>query len=162
MAVFADTVELRLRIKDPLGAIAILSVADEDARLDIETPARQTAYKQFDTGEYWTYDADLAEWSALDLLLSDTRIDTLIDLYGVAAAAPKAIKQILPELGQKMVIARTQDGAGSTDYVNLTTLYNFYKDLIASMTEEVAQEAGESQGRMLRIRRPHIAGGMHF
>jgi hypothetical protein len=161
MAIFADIAELRLRIKDPLGAIAILSVADTAARQALANPARQTAYKQLDTGDYWTYDTDLAEWEAKNLLLSDATLGTLIDLYGVDAAAPKAIKNIMAELGQRLYIARTQDGAGSTDYQNLTTLKSFYQDLIATMEEEVAAAAGTSQGRYLRIRRPSIAGGMH-
>ncbi len=163
MASFADTVELRLRIKDPLGVIAILSVADAAARLAVTSPARQTAYKQLDTGEYWTYDADLAAWTAEDILISDTRLGILIDLWGVTGAAPRVVKEILVELGRKLsMIVRTQDGAGSTDYVNLSTLKDFYRDLAASMTEEAAKEEGESQGRMLRIRRRGIAGGMLF
>jgi|WetSurMetagenome_2_1015567.scaffolds.fasta_scaffold257550_2 hypothetical protein len=162
MAVFADIVELRLRIKDPLGAIAILSVADVATRQALANPAPQTAYKQLDTGIYYTYDADLAEWEAKKLLISDTRIGVLIDLVGVAAAAPKAIKDIMAELGQRLYVARTQDGAGSTDYQNLSTMKNFYQELAASMEQEVAKDDGESQGRMLRIRRSHIAGGMHF
>jgi len=160
MAVFADIAELRLRIKDPLGAIAILSVADATARLAITTPARQTAYKQLDTGDYWVYDADLAAWEAKDLLLSDATLGTFIDLYGVAAAAPKAIKNIIAGLGQQLAIARTTDGAGATDYQNLATMYRFYKDLIATMEEEVAADAGVSQGRYARTRRRPIAGGM--
>ncbi|MDD5303041.1 MAG: hypothetical protein PHS14_08010 [Elusimicrobia bacterium] len=160
MAVFADIAELRLRIKDPLGAIAILSVADAAARLALTTPSRQTAYKQLDTGDYWTYDADLAQWEAKDLLLSDATLGTLIDLYGVAAAAPRAIKDIMAELGQRLYIARTNDGAGATDYQNLATTYRFYKDLAATMEEAAAVDAGTSQGRYGRTRRRPIAGGM--
>jgi hypothetical protein len=162
VAVFADTAELRLRIKDPLGAIAILSVATEAARLAITTPARQTAYCQADTGVYYVYDVDLAAWVAKDVLISDTRLNTLIDLYGVAGAAPRVIKDIMAELGQRLYVARTADGAGSTDYQNLSTMKEFYKDLAESMVEEAKVEAGKSSGRYLRIRtHPHIGGGMH-
>lgn len=161
MAVFADTVELRLRIKDPLGAIAILSVATEAARLAVTSPARQTAYLQADTGVYYVYDSDLAAWEAKDLLISDARINTLIDLYGVAASSPRVIKDIIAELGRRLYIARTADGAGSTDYQSLRDLHQFYKDLVATMEEEVAADAGASTGLYGHIRRPHIGGGMH-
>lgn len=161
MAVWADTVELRLRIKDPLGVIAITSVADAAARIAVTYPARQTAYKQLDTGDYWIYDADLLAWEAVNLLLSDTRIGILIDLLGVAAAAPRAIKDIMAELAPKLYIAKTSDGAGSTDYQNLTTMMNAYKAIAASLEEVAAADAGTSGGRYFRIRRPHIGGGMH-
>jgi hypothetical protein len=164
MAVWADTVELRLRIKDPLGVIAILSVADEADRLALATPpaipARQTAYLQSDIGVYFTYDAELAAWEAKDLLLSDARLGVFIDLYGVAAAAPYAIEDLMVELGQKLAIARTSDGAGATDYQNLTTMRNFYETLAKTMREKVAVDAGTSTGRYIRTRRPPIAGGM--
>jgi hypothetical protein len=161
MANWADLVELRLRIKDPLGVIAILSVADEATRLAVTAPARQTAYLQADTGVYYTWDEGLKEWEARDLLLSDTRIGVLIDLYGLAKAAPKAVKDIIPELGHRLAyIARTQDGANSTDFVNLSTMHNFYKDLAKSMEEEVAKDEGASTGRMFRTRDPSIGGGM--
>jgi hypothetical protein len=162
MAVFVDTVELRLRIKDPLGSIAILSVATEAARLALTSPARQTAYCQADTGVYYVYDADLSAWEAKDLLVSDARINTMIDLYGVDGAAPRVIKDIVAELGQRLYISRTSDGAGSTDYQSLRDLHQFYKDLAATMVEEAKVEAGTSSGRYLRIRtHPHIGGGMH-
>jgi hypothetical protein len=161
MATWADLKELRLRIKDPLGAIALEQVANEDAREAIEAPARQTAYLQADTSVYYTYDADLAEWDPCDLLMSDARLGFLIDLYGLALAAPRAVNDIKAELGQKIAIARTQDGAGQTDYTSLKDMYQFYKDLAASMVEEVAVDAGTSTGRYLRMRSPHIGGGMH-
>jgi hypothetical protein len=160
MASWSDLSELRLRIKDPLGAIALLSVANEAARLAITAPARQTAYLQADAGVYYLFDSELASWDAQDLLLSDSRLSVLIDLYGVAKAAPRAVKDIMAELGRKLYIARTSDGAGSTDYQNLTTMKDFYKDLAASMEEEVAVDAGTSTGRYLRMRRPSVGGGM--
>jgi|GEM_PF-2675873 len=160
MATWADTVELRLRIKDPLGVIAILSVAGAAARTAITSPARQTAYKQLDTGDYYVYDEGLAAWEARDLLISDTRLELLIDLHGVARAAPRAIKDLVAELGRKLYVAQTQDGAGSVTYQNLATMRNFYKDLAATMDEDAAKDEGVSTGRYLRMRRPNIGGGM--
>ena len=160
MAAFGDIVELRLRIKDPLGSIAILSIASEDARLDLGSPSRQTAYLQLDTGTYHVFDADAEAWEPCDLLLSDARLGIFIDLYGAALAAPKAIKDITAELGQRLYVARTQDGAGSTDYQDLATMLAFYRGLAESMTEDVAKDAGTSTGRYLRMRRPCVGGGM--
>jgi hypothetical protein len=161
MATWTDLKELRLRIKDPLGAIALETVANEAARLAITSPARQTAYQQADTGAYYVYDSDLSAWEAKDLLLSDSRLGVLIDVWGVALAAPRAVKDIMAELGQRLYIARTADGAGSTDYQNLTTMKDFYKDLAASMVEQAAVDTGTSTGRMFHMRSPHIGGGMH-
>jgi hypothetical protein len=160
MAAFTDIVELRLKIKDPLGVIAISSVADETARLAVTTPGRQTAYKQLDTGTYYLYDSELTAWEALDLLISDDRIGILVDLLGVAKAAIRAIKDIKAELVHRLYVARTQDGAGSTDYQNLTTMLNAYKQIEESMEEVVSEDAGTSTGRYLRMRKPCIGGGM--
>jgi len=161
MALQTDITELRLRIKDPLGVIAIVSVADATARLAVTSPARQTTYKQLDTGDYWIYDADLAAWEAVNVLLSDTRLGLLIDLYGVVEAIPHVYKEIVRELGPRLSIVRTADGAGSTEYTNLLAMYDYYKKLTSEAEEEAAVDAGTSTGRYFRTHRPHIAGGMH-
>jgi len=160
MAAFTDIVELRLKIKDPLGVIAILSVADATARLAVTSPGRQTAYKQLDTGTYYIYDTDLSTWEALDLLISDDRIGVLIDLYGIAKSCARVVKDIMAELGQKLYVSRTQDGAGSTQYQSLRDLYEFYKALSGTFEEEASEESGTSTGRYLRMRKPCIGGGM--
>jgi hypothetical protein len=160
MAEFTDIVELRLKIKDPLGVISITSVADETARIAITSPGRQTAYKQLDTGEYYLYDIDLTTWEALDLLISDTRIGTLIDLYGIAKSCSRVVKDIMAELGLRLYVARTSDGAGSTDYQNLTTMREFYKSLAETFEDEAKEDAGTSTGRYIKMLRPCIGGGM--
>lgn len=160
MASFADIVELRLRIKDPLGVIAILSVADAEARLAVTPPARQTAYKQLDSGDYYVYDEDLAAWKPEDLLLSDARLGVLVDLYGVAKAAPRVVKEIMAELGRRLYIAQTQEGIHTTVYQNLSTMKSYYKDLAATMEEDNAKDEGTSTGRYFRTRDPIIGGGM--
>ena len=160
MAAFSDIVELRLKIKDPLGVIAITSVANEDAREDIEEPIRQTAYKQLDTGAYYIYDSELSAWEAIDLLISDNRIGTLIDLYGIAKSCAKVVKDIMAELGRRLYVARTSDGAGSTDYQNLTTMRELYKALAETFEEEASESAGTSTGRYLKMTRPCVGGGM--
>lgn len=159
MAAWTDLVETRLRIKDPLGIIALATVADDAARTAL-TPARQTAYKQLDTGTYWTFDEGTGAWKAVDLLISDERLGLLIDVHGAARAAPKAIKDITAELGQRLYTSRIQDGAGTVEFQNLTTMRNFYKDLAAAMDEDVSKEEGKSQGGYFRTAKPDIGGGM--
>jgi hypothetical protein len=160
MAAWADIVELRLRIKDPLGVIAIEAVADEAARIAVSIPARQTAYLQTDTGVYYEYDAELATWEPCDLLVSDTRIGLKIDLYGIALAAPRVVRDIMAELGQKLAIVSRSAGADKTQYQTIGDMIAFYKALVASMEEDAARDTGTSSGGYFRTRRPSVAGGM--
>ena len=69
-------------------------------------------------------------------------------------------KDIMAELGQKLYISRTQDGAGSTQYQSLHDLYEFYKALSGTFEEEASEDSGTSTGRYLRMRKPCIGGGM--
>jgi hypothetical protein len=160
MAIQSDIFELRLRVKDPLGFIALVSVADEAARLAVSAPARQTAYLQADTGAYYEYDAELAAWKAVDLLVSDARIGLKIDLYGLALAAPRVVRDIMSELGQKIAIVSRTAGADKTQYQTLGDMMAFYKTLAASMEDDAAKDAGMSTGGYFRTRRPSVAGGM--
>jgi hypothetical protein len=160
VATWADLVELRLRICDPAGIIAIVSVADAAARVAVTTPAKQTAYQQADDDTYWIYDFDLLAWQQVELELADVRLENLIDLYGVARAAPKAVRLIIASVGKKLGIASHSGGAESTTFQTLRDTYAFYKELAASMEEETDKEEGTSTGLYARMRRPHIGGGM--
>ena len=158
MAEWSDLKALRLKICDPVGIINLETVASASALPS--SPARQTAYRKEDSGEYVRYDAALAAWQDVDLETADEVLETLIDLYGVAEAAPRALKQIVASVGRKLNIARYQSGTEGTDYINLSTLYGFYKDLISSMNEENTKDEGYNVGRYLRMRRPSIGGGI--
>jgi hypothetical protein len=160
VAAWADLKELRLRICDPSGVIDLVSVADAAARAAVTSPAKQTAYQQADGDTYWIYDSELAAWEQVTLELADARLENLIDLYGVDATAPKAVRLIMASLGKKMGIARSQGGAETIDYQTLRDTYQFYKDLAATMEEETAKEEGTSTGRYVRMRHPHIGGDM--
>ncbi len=160
MATWEDLKELRLRICDPSGVIAIIAVADGAAISAVVDPARQTAYLQEDSGEYHIYDPDLEVWEHLDLELSDIRLETLIDLYGIDKAAPKAVKLILSAVGKRLGIARSQSGSESVAYQSISDVYAYYKALYESMEEEFSKDSGTSTGRYLRMHRPRIGGGM--
>jgi hypothetical protein len=159
MASWADLKELRLKTCDPDGYIDLDTVANV-AALPV-APKGQTAYRKEDSGDYVAYDAELLAWGPVKLEVSDARAMAMVDAYGSASrAAPYMVRQIMAGLGAKMRIARSQGGAGSTDFVNLTTLYNFYKGIIETFEVEAAVEEGASEGRYLRTKRPSIGGGM--
>ena len=159
MATWEDLKELRLRICDPFGVIAIEKVADAAALKAISFPAKQVAYLQEDSGEYYTYDSDLAAWNRPDLELSDPRLDNLIDLWGVARAAPKAVRLILGSVGKRLGILRSGHGAEQIQYQTLADTYAYYKGLAESMDEEAAKDSGASTGGFFSTRRPRIGGG---
>lgn len=159
MASWADIKELRLKTCDPDGFINLETVSNAAALPSV--PLGQTAYRKESTGEYVAYDAELLVWEPVKLEVSDSRLSAMIDSYGsVAKAAPYAVRQVMASLGARMRIARLEGGAESTEFVNLTTLYNFYKNLSESMETEVAVEAGTSAGRYLTTKSPDIGGGM--
>lgn len=158
-ATWTEIKDLRLRICDPSGVISIVAVANAAALP--ASPLRQTAYMLQDTGDYQIYDVDLATWESVNLEIADAVLDNLITLYGAAKAAPRALKAIAASVGRKLVgIARASMGAESVDFINLSTLYGFYKDLAASMEEEAKVDEGNNVGRYRRIRSPRIGGGM--
>lgn len=106
------------------------------------------------------YDAASAAWEDVDLEIADKVLEAMIDLYGVVKAAPRALKLIVASVGRKLSIARYQSASESIDYINLSTLYGFYKDLIASLEKENEADEGYNVGRYLRLRRPNIGGGI--
>lgn len=158
MATWADLKETRLKICDPQDVIDLISVANEDALP--ATPVAQAAYLIQDKAEYQIYDSELAAWTRVDLEISDSRLGALIDAFGVKVASAKAISLFIAALGKRLTIARTQSGADSVDLVNLTTAYNFYKELSKAFEEEAAVDEGVASGGYFRMRRPRIAGGM--
>lgn len=156
---WTDLKELRLRICDPDGVIALETVADAAALPS--SPVAQTAYRKEDSGEYVRYDTELTSWDRLDLELSDARLQALIDTCGsVARATPRAIRLILTAVGRRLGIAKSDSGAESIQYQTLADTYAFYKGLAETFDEEAAKDEGASTGRYFRTRRPRIAGGM--
>ena len=157
MATWSELQALRLKIVDPTGIVGLETVASASSLP--ASPLRQTAYRKEDTAEYVRYDFDLGAWEDIDIELADAVLNTLIDLYGVAKAAPRAIRQIVANVGRRLGIARVQAGAESVDYINLSTLYGFYKDVASAYEEETAQDEGTNVGRYIRAHHVEIGGG---
>lgn len=146
MATFDQIKEVRLIINDPEGFINLLEVA----ALPV-TYAHQTAYKLIADGVYYE-EGDVA----LDLQVSDDRISAWYDEGGLNYAVCQAIQQILNKIGRDLLIARSAGGAESTDFVNLTTLRNYYEALKKTYTEEAKTL---NTGIWVTSKAPTIAGG---
>ena len=161
MATQTQIFDLRLKIADPPGFIAFVSVADSTALPS--TPASQTAYKQLDTGEYKatekTSGATATDYDVQELRISDTKLGTLIDTYGEDSAACRAIKNIIAQLGNEMMIKKNDAGADSTEYTSLKDMLSFYKDLLSICSETASSDAGTNTGRYFTTNIPYVAGG---
>ncbi|HRV28733.1 MAG TPA: hypothetical protein PLN48_14910 [Lachnospiraceae bacterium] len=151
MATFDQVKTVRLRIHDPLGFINLVETDELPA-----TPANQTAYTITDSGVYQEYRSEV--WTDVPLEISDEQIKLLIDLYGVDGAAIQAIKNIMMSLGQKLGLESHSSGTETVKYQSLSSLYNFYKNMLASMKEDIAVSEGVSTGRIFNTTRPIIGG----
>jgi len=161
MATEVQIFDLRLKIADPAGFIAFISVANAAALP--ATPASQTAYKQLDTGEYksttLTTGATSTDYTVEELRISDTKIGNLIDTYGEDSAVCRAIKNIIAQLGNEMMIKKNDAGADSTEYTSLKDMLDFYKNLLSICSETASSDAGTNTGRYFTTNIPDVAGG---
>lgn len=151
MATFDQVKTVRLRIHDPLGFINLVEAEELPA-----TPANQTAYTITDSGVYQECSNEV--WSNVPLEISDEQIKLLIDLYGVDRATVQSVKNIMMSLGKQLWLAQHNSGTETVIYQNLTTMYNFYKNTLASMKEDIAVSEGVSTGRIFNTTRPIIGG----
>ena len=151
MATFDQVKTVRLRIHDPLGFINLVEAEELPA-----TPANQTAYTITDSGVYQECRNEI--WSDVPLEISDEQIKLLIDLYGVDGATVQSVKNIMMSLGKQLWLAQHNSGTETVVYQNLTTMYNFYKNMLASMKEDIAVSEGVSTGRIFNTTRPIIGG----
>lgn len=154
MATFNEIKEFRLEISDPAIATNIIAVANSAALP--ASPAHQTVYYNQDTETYLYTDktsgATATDYHPVDLYLTDARISSWIDSYGVAGAIPYGIKAILRKIVSQMNIVRDTSGAESTEYQSLRNIYYVYKS-IASDTETT------NTGRWGSTVTPEIGGG---
>lgn len=148
---------LRIDISDPPDIINIESVATSGDLPEIPEP--QTAYYIIDTAKYVqtekTSEAVLSDYLPVELFLSDSKLNGLINTFGFDVAIYKAIKLISSKLGSKLLMVRNQNGAESVEYVRLKELYDYYKALVADFKEETSA----SSGRYVSTTNPTIAGG---
>lgn len=141
MATFAQIKEIRLKLHEPIGFINILEV---ETTLPA-SGADQTLYTIADSGvyQYWKTSA----WKTVKLNISDEQIGLYVDLYGVDKACIRVVQSIINALGQELRIVQQNDGVESIQYVNLTTISNYYKDIKDSLKEDIAVDAGTNTGR---------------
>lgn len=158
MATQAQIFSVRLDISDPPDFIKITSVATSGDLPAAPTP--QTCYYVVDLGVYvstsLTAGATSADYSTVDLYLSDARISSLIDLYGVDSAVYKSFSLIASKIGSQLRVVRNTSGADSTEYISLLELYKYYKSIIADFKNEAGASAC---GRWGRSSQPEIGGG---
>lgn len=153
--VWDDLVTARLKLSDPNEDI--IDIVSVDTYSDFPTsPASQTAYRAEDTGIYYIY-SDSA-YTAVDLLISDDRLNTLIDSYGVNLAVVKSITIILASLYRRRPAVRTTSGADSTQYQTLSDLIALYKELQTQYTEENATDDSVNTGRVLYTNAQKVGG----
>ena len=151
MATFADIKSVRLKIKDPLGYINLVEASELPS-----TVASQTAYTLTDSGVYQKLEN--ATWKTIKLEISDASISTHIDLYGVEKAVVKCVQDMVMALGKQLSVAQFNSGTESVVYQNLTTTYNFYKNMLATLKEDIQVTSGTNTGRFIPTLNARVGG----
>jgi hypothetical protein len=154
MATNAQIFEMRLSLKEPNGFNTIVESANISA-LPV-SPIAQTLYYVIDINEYREHES--GEWERQDVEMSNERMGIFIDLYGMTKAKLYIIKELVRSLGQKLYTAQYSNGSESTVFQNLTTMRNYYKDLMDDLKEDIAEESGSSTGFYASTKKPNIGG----
>ena len=116
----------------------------------------QTAYSITGSGVYQKLES--GTWKTLKLEISDAQIKTYVDLYGVEKATVKVCKDILIALGKELRISSINGGTESVQYQSLSATYEFYKNIIASLQEDVNVTAGTNTGKFIPSCHAKIGG----
>ena len=161
MATTTDIRNLRIDVSDPPDINHIISVATDT---DLPTkPKHQTVYYITDTERYVqtekTIDASAADYINVELFLSDSKIESLIDASGYDKALYKAVKLIASKLGSKLLLVKNDSGAESIEYLKLLDLYKYYKGIVADFKEEEKDKTSNNTGRLGQTAYTQIAGG---
>ena len=154
MATNAQIFDVRLRVSDPPGFIQFIDSALPAA------PASQTAYLL--AGNYYSTEKTSAapsDYSVEDLLVSDIRISTWIDLSGSDYAVCQSLKSIISQIGRSLQIKKNATGADTVEYQTLKDTYDFYKEMLALCSEDKKSNDGNNSGRWGQSLQPEIAGG---
>lgn len=153
--------DVRLKIDDPQGYVNLETVATPSALPT--APAKQTAYRVESTGGYYdttkTSGAIPADYTYVEIQISDAQLLALIDDLGYQKAACRALNRIAAKLGAQLGIVRTQDGAESTEYLSLLDAYKYYKMLANDCKEIINEDSGNNSGRTGLSSQPEIGGG---
>ncbi len=157
MATNAQIFEVRLAVKDPLGYIAIVEVANATALPS--SPIAQTLYYVVAIKEYQAYED--GAWTRQDVAISNDRISALYDLYAdINKVAQKLVNDLLIYYGQiaAMGYKSTSNGSESFDKQTLSDIISFYKALRDSFKEESAETNGSSTGYYAVTKKPNVGG----
>lgn len=161
MATTSQIQNLRIDVSDPPDIIYITIVADS-VNLPVK-PTPQTVYYVQSLGVYVQADkidgCIPEDYEPVELFLSDSRINSLINNYGVDKAKYKAVILIASKLASKLQIIRNTAGADSTEYIKLLDLYNYYKNVADDFKQDEKNKSGNDSGRWFTSSQPEIAGG---
>lgn len=157
MATTSQIHALRIDITDPAEIIQIISVATSLA-LPTE-PKPQAAYYIIASALYVytekTSGASSADYSNLDLFLSDAKLNSLLNTFGHDIAIYKALKLISSKLWSRLLTVKNTDGATATEYIRLKDLYDYYKALISDFKDDTSAGTGGYYKTKTQV----IAGG---
>lgn len=134
MATFDQIKQVRLKINDPAGFIDLESVGSLPS-----AAIPQTAYKLTTTGTYHGTDSVTPltdDWFLLDLSVSDALISAAIDTDGVLYATCEALRLIIGQLGQKILVKKSDTGAESTEWTGLSDLMKYYQSMLADCVDQ--------------------------
>jgi len=82
-------------------------------------------------------------------------------MYATERVVYECYTLMLNKIGDELVLKRIGGGAESTEYTSLQEKYNYLKNLIAMWQNKEATTKRASTGRVGRIRRPFISGGLY-
>ena len=161
MVTFEEIKAVRLSINDPIGFIDILSVANMAALP--AAPAPQTVYYLEDSYKYVSTEkesgATSADYSVVELQLSDSMITALITNIGVDKAPCRSFELISRKLGGQLRIVKTTNGAESDEFTRLAELYNYYKSLSDDCKKQYKEDNNLNSGIFGTSLQPAIGGG---
>jgi len=156
MATQSQIFEVRKLVRDPFGFTDIVSVADESSRPAI--PIAQNLYYIVSLTEYQAYQD--SAWVTQELVIADSRISTLYDLYLDAnKVAAKLCDDFVLYYGKQIgLLSRTANGTETDEYRTLKDIYQFYKDLKASFIETANEESGNDTGKYVYVTQAPVGG----
>ncbi len=137
-----------MRVADPHGYISIVSVDELP-----DNPSDQSAYR-VDEDVY--LDSTGAQ---IELNLSDSRIASWIETYGVNDTECIAYKAIAARLGGSLRLKRLSSGTESTEWQAILDLYMYYKQMSDDCTERNKKDLGKNTGMFGSSKPVSIAGG---
>jgi len=159
MATISEIIQVRVAVNDP-DCIQILQVANTAALP--AAPEPQTVYYTIDTERYYFTDeifgATASDYEYAELMISDTRIGTIIDNVGVDAAVCRVLSILAGTLGNKLKLIRTTSGSESAEYARILDLQKYYQNQAAICSENYKSDNDSNSGTMRQMKQPEIGG----